>query len=495
MSSKFASVVLFTVGTLALSRNQRTKAFLTFLKSARLGCVDAYGALGFLFEFGLTSDKHPTAAPDHKTAASLYEYAAQHGCSMAQARLAFLKAHGRPNVKIDQQAAMHWKTQANRPNRQSIAWLRYLARAGLAHAQFCLAICCYNGIGTPENNSKAFKWAQLAANSGQPGAQNLLGNMYIEGSGVSQDSNLGYYWYQRSGEQGEPSAIYNMGTLYERGVVVEQSLSRAFDYYLRAAILGSVNAQNVLGIFYEQGTGVAVDGNQAAAFYTKAALNGHPHGQYNLARCFHDGFGVSKNNQETVRCLEQAASQNHLMSVLSLGICFEYGIGTDKSIDRAFQCYFQAATHKDGPYSRMAKRRLKPHYAFSVLRAARALLLGSKRDPTLPSTRLTVADLPPEIQERIISFLAPESILSMQERRTLLAVATNRATLHNETRFEPSNIRQSPLSGSLEYTLTMRSGTLTQDHIYQQLKFRPIKLMCNCEGGCQFIRHIMTAME
>ena len=113
----------------------------------------------------------------------LYTSAASQGSGLAQARLAFLKTHGRPLIKIDQSLAETYRRACGKQGVSSVAWLAHAAEAGLAPAQFCLALCYYNGIAVPEDDTAAFRWCERAASQGHSGAQNVLGNLYVEGAG------------------------------------------------------------------------------------------------------------------------------------------------------------------------------------------------------------------------------------------------------------------------------------------------------------------------
>ncbi|KAJ3097257.1 hypothetical protein HDU97_005056 [Phlyctochytrium planicorne] len=392
---KFQSHVRFVMGSLTLfeagmaeeqSERDRleAKALMHFKKSLNGGpgeAVTAVAVLGFFNEFGMGG-----LEVDYREAERLYTEAANQGCGFAQARLAFLKTHGRPNIKINHTEADKWRNacKAQTTNRSSssssssssetpvssIAWLKIAAEAKVPAAQFCIALCYYNGIAVPSNDKEAFRWCELAALQGHPGAQNVLGNLYIEGTGCAVNATAGLRWYIRAAEKKEAAAIYNIGTLFERGLAVEEDPVQAFEWYVRASVFGSVNAQNVLGIFHEQGIGVHQNPARAVYYYRTAALSGHPHAQYNLGRCYHDGFGVQADDSLAVMWFRMGAEQGHSLSLLSMAVSSEAGIGVPIDPERAMAFYRKAATRD----SFEAKRRLGPVVALSLLAPARALL-------------------------------------------------------------------------------------------------------------------------
>ncbi|KAJ3332762.1 ERAD-associated protein [Blyttiomyces sp. JEL0837] len=353
---------------------------LRYFKKARMaGLPLAFALCAFFEEFGMGG-----VDVNFANAERFYTEAANNNCGLAQARLAFLKTHGRPQIKINHTEAEKWKSHCKIQGETSVRWLRQASEAGVPAAQFCLALCHYNGISVPADDAEAFKWCEKAAIKGHPGAQNVLGNLYIEGSGCVMNATMGLRWYIRAAEKKEAAAIYNIGTLFERGLGVEEDTTQAFEWYVRASVFGSVNAQNVLGIFYEQGVGVHQNAQRAVGYYQTAAFNGHPHAQYNLGRCYHDGFGVAEDDTKAVMWFRMGAEQGHALSLLSMAVCSEAGIGVTENKGKAIE-YYRRATKKD---SVEARRRLLPIVAMQILTPARVLLAGRISRSTADSRAL-----------------------------------------------------------------------------------------------------------
>ncbi|KAJ3414818.1 hypothetical protein HDV05_005975 [Chytridiales sp. JEL 0842] len=498
------SATQFALGCKALFSTQTTTdanellaaekcALRYFLKAQSSLLPMTLAILGFYNEFGMGG-----LDANFKEAESLYTEAAFHGCGLAQARLAFLKTHGRPNIKINHLEAERWKKACKSHGAASLTWLHSAASANVAPAQFCLALCYYNGIAIAPNDTQAFYWCESAAKLGHPGAQNVLGNLYIEGSGCNMDAQMGLRWYIKAAEKKEPAAIYNIGTLFERGLAVDEDPLQAFEWYVRASIFGSVNAQNVLGIFHEQGLGVPQHPVRAVHYYRLAALNGHPHAQYNLGRCYHDGFGVAADDSLAVMWFKLGAEQGHALSLLSMGVCCEGGIGVQRSMKMATD-YYKSACMKD---SAEARKRLIPIVASEVFIASRVLLLGQQQKPLLkimasssssmiptpptspnpynrsskiPTTTtrtLNVLDLPTEILQHILTFLDPMRILTPAQLRTTMMIASDRRSLTD---------------GSLKGGI----GSLGV-----MVGIKPLVKECECEvGGCNKIKHFISMLE
>jgi len=66
------------------------------------------------------------------------------------------------------------------------------------------------GLGVPQDYSKALYWFKKAAERGNAGGENNLGVMYGEGLGVPQDYSKAIYWTKKAAEQGYAQAKANL---------------------------------------------------------------------------------------------------------------------------------------------------------------------------------------------------------------------------------------------------------------------------------------------
>jgi TPR repeat protein len=396
-----------------------------FVRAAKAGDPRAKAILGFYWEHGLA-----LLPPSYAKAEPIYTQAAIAGSALAQARLAFLKMYGRPGVPINQADARTWRKKLSRRGRRALHWLKLAADSGLPSAQFCLASCFYNAIGTRKDDRRAFLFAGRSASQNHPGAQNLLGMLYVDGipPDVSPDPETGMRWYIRASEQGEAAAIYNIATLFERGVAMDESPSQAFRWYLRAAEYGSISAANIVGLFYEQGViGEAPDPQKAADWYARAAGQGHPFAQYNVGRCHVEGLGVPTDPAKALGFFERAAQQRHVLARMSLACMWENGIGVSQPDKRRALEWFRRAAYRG---SREAQRRLKPVWAARILVASRALLCGG----TYPAPGVDIEEsgiwaLPLELKEGIVGWLNSEVVLSKTEMRGVVRYGRSKETL------------------------------------------------------------------
>ena len=80
------------------------------------------------------------------------------------------------------------------------------ARQGFATAEFCLAVCHFNGHGTPPDAAAALPWLQKAAAQGDANAEFTLGLAYRLGRGVAPDELLAKQWLQKAAAHGHSEA-------------------------------------------------------------------------------------------------------------------------------------------------------------------------------------------------------------------------------------------------------------------------------------------------
>ncbi|KAI8816417.1 uncharacterized protein EV422DRAFT_545931 [Fimicolochytrium jonesii] len=429
----------FALGTFALIKGREDDALDHFLRAGEEGVASGTAVSGFFSEFrmglgGATDEDGERLRPtkeNYETAESLYTMAALRGSGLAMARLAFLKTHGRVGIKINHAEADKWRRACAGDGKtvglgggkgsDALQWLQFVADAGVPTAEFCLALCYFNGIATDEDNSKAFYWCEKAAQHGVAGAQNVLGNLYVEGQGCETNPTIGLGWYIKAAAQREAAAIYNIGTLFERGIAVEEDTAQAFAWYERAARFGSINAMNTLGIFYEQGIGLDhYMPFHAVRCYIDAARMGHPHAQYNLGRCYHEGFGIVRDDSKASLWFTQSAHQHHGLSQLSLGICHELALGVPQNATLAMHNYRLAVQNG----CEEVAVRLAPHAACHLLPRARLLLTP----PRTPTHVARIHALPVELIEHILTFV-PSTPLPQPHLRALFNIAATPASL------------------------------------------------------------------
>ncbi|AEF98474.1 tetratricopeptide repeat protein [Methylomonas methanica] len=117
----------------------------------------------------------------------------------------------------------------------SFKWLTKFAEQNCVEAQFVLAYCYYEGIGTSLNHQVAFEWFKKVAEQGNPIAQFLVARCYYEGHGVEQNNQLAFEWFKKSAEQDFADAQYYLAFCYLEGKGIEQDTVLALEWFSKSA--------------------------------------------------------------------------------------------------------------------------------------------------------------------------------------------------------------------------------------------------------------------
>ncbi len=80
------------------------------------------------------------------------------------------------------------------------------AEQGFAAAQFCLAVCYFNGQGAEQNEAAAIPWLREAAAQRDANAEFTLGLAYQLGRGVPRDARLADQWLRQAAAHGHAEA-------------------------------------------------------------------------------------------------------------------------------------------------------------------------------------------------------------------------------------------------------------------------------------------------
>ena len=107
-----------------------------------------------------------------------------------------LSSNGLADNNIKQQLQSGLDAIKMQDHAQAFEQLSPLADAGLAEAQFRLALLYAEGKGVGLDLDKAFEFAKLSAEQGHPYGQRLLAEFYNNGIGVEANTSLASYWQQ-----------------------------------------------------------------------------------------------------------------------------------------------------------------------------------------------------------------------------------------------------------------------------------------------------------
>lgn len=148
------------------------------------------------------------------------------------------------------------------------------AERGVAEAQFTLGLRHANGVGTPQDFSKAAAWYQRAADQNHALAQFNLGVMYALGQGLPCDAAQSLIWTRKAADLGDAGAQFSLGQTHQRaslrGTPEQTSAERIEAYkWMRLAAnqgyQGSESACEMLNLRMSR-EDVAEGGRNVAAF-------------------------------------------------------------------------------------------------------------------------------------------------------------------------------------------------------------------------------------
>lgn len=115
-------------------------------------------------------------------------------------------------------------------DRQDFEFTTRAASGGDINAQIALADMYRQGIGTPQDVSKAASLYRKPAEQGNPLAQYAMGESSWGGQGVPQNLHEAALWFAKSAAQGNPLAQYRLGVLHLKGQGVPLDPAKAFTW-------------------------------------------------------------------------------------------------------------------------------------------------------------------------------------------------------------------------------------------------------------------------
>lgn len=142
----------------------------------------------------------------------------------------------RVNDEIDMQLASGIAAFEGKHFAMAMQNLSPLAEAGIAEAQYRVAIMQQNGLIGSENQQEAANWMRKAAEQGHAMAQHGLGFMYMEGEGLEKEIAKAIEWLEKAAEQGLAGSLTTLGMIYQEGNGVEKDEEKAKAYYKAAGI-------------------------------------------------------------------------------------------------------------------------------------------------------------------------------------------------------------------------------------------------------------------
>ncbi len=259
---------------------------------------------------------------------------------------------------------------------QAFFWLNEAGVDNHAAAQFDLAVCYEQGIGTEEDKELAVEFYLKAGEQGienaythsglllkalgrpdaaaksfrlgagrrNPVALREYGRALIYGLGVAADVPGAISFLEHAAQTGDAEANLLLAEVYTGNYGgVPQSPKKMIHHLWEAANRNFAPAQSKLGYCYEEGLGVAKDTEVAVKWYMKAAQSGYPTAMINLASCYDLGKGVAMSKPEAFKWYKKAADQDFPLGHYNVGICYATGTGVEVDDVRALEYLTKAA--------------------------------------------------------------------------------------------------------------------------------------------------------
>jgi len=173
-----------------------------------------------------------------------------------------------------------------------------LARQGLGHASYYLAVWFGKGLGIPQDISEAVKWLRLSVVQGFDLEPRFL-------AAIDELERL-----LTDASHGDIDAQTKLGVMYFDGVEMGWvSYSEAARWWRTAAEKGGARAQTYLGFLYAEGKGVPRDARKAASWWMRAAAQGSAIAKFNLGVLMAGSDGRPRNMEDAMKWYRLAAQE------------------------------------------------------------------------------------------------------------------------------------------------------------------------------------------
>ncbi|ORX37804.1 hypothetical protein BD324DRAFT_623399 [Kockovaella imperatae] len=230
------------------------------------------------------------------------------------------------------------------------------AKHGHPDACYRAGTCCEHGWGCRRENPKAVQFYKKAAVALHPGAMYRLGTAELNGSlGLRKSPKEGVKWLKRSAEHATeefPHALHELALLHERGIenVVFVDVDYSAELLAQAAELGYAPSAFKLGDCYEYGRmGCPADAALSIHYYNIAAMQDHRDACFALTAWYLVGSpGVlPQSDTEAYLWAKKAAELGLAKAQYAVGYFTETGVGTAPDLNEAMKYYRKAAEAGD----------------------------------------------------------------------------------------------------------------------------------------------------
>lgn len=210
------------------------------------------------------------------------------------------------------------------------------------HAEYCMAMNCYYGIGARQDHIEASSHFQSAALLGHPEAQASLGWLYLHGDGVPRYKREAFRWFRAAADQGSAEGMCRLALMYASGEHVEQNWEEAEKLFRAAAEKNHAESMYYLSLLCILGPSGQESLDEGVEWMKKAAKAGFADAAYTLGCIYKDGKYIASSMEDAVYWLEKAVHGKQMDAALLLGSIYEKP-GERNDPGRSRQMYLAAA--------------------------------------------------------------------------------------------------------------------------------------------------------
>lgn len=230
------------------------------------------------------------------------------------------------------------------------------AKHSHADAAYRAGTCTERGWGCRKDSSKAVQFFKKAAAQGHPGAMFRLAIAELNGDlGFKKNAKEGVKWIKLSADMATPEfphALHELALLHERGIdnVIFLDPDYACELLAQAAELGYAPSAYKLGVNYEYGKmGCPQDAGLSIHMYNIAAQQNHKEACFALCAWYLVGAPgiLPQSDTEAYLWAKKAAEQGLAKAEYAAGYFLEMGIGTKRNLPEAKAWYQSALEHGD----------------------------------------------------------------------------------------------------------------------------------------------------
>lgn len=212
--------------------------------------------------------------------------------------------------------------------REAVGLLKKIAERGHMDAQYFLADCYANGIGSPKGKQdfdRAYPLFVLAAKHGHPDAAYRAGTCYEKGWGCRKDLGKALQFYRKAASQTHPGAMYRLATAELNGELgLKKSAREGVKWLKRSAESATPefpHALHELALLHERGVDnvLFLDEEYSCELLAQAAEMGYAPSAYKLGVNYEYGrMGCPQDGGLSIHMYNIAAQQNHKEACFAL---------------------------------------------------------------------------------------------------------------------------------------------------------------------------------